>query len=602
VLGRVDGTRPKGPAIRLSRTALALAALATALVSVVPAVGAAAALTVGETPGAPPTSIFPLEGCAQDTLANVQQFQDLLYRPLYWYGLSGSPGYQASLSLASTPTTNRNATTVTFSLRGWRFADGRVVNAESVLFFLNLVDADPSSFCNAVAGRGLPAGLKAVRASGSAVTLTFTSPVNLDWLMGNELSNVVPLDPTWDRTSSGPDGACASGPYGAARTLSACRQVLAYLQGAGTTTTGFTSSFWQGAVDGPWRLTSFSAVGDASFAANGAYSGPVRPRVGALRLVAFGSYAAEEKALAAGSLAVGTVPASDVPTGSANEPALSGHDTLYPTSAWAFSGLEVNASASDAGGPLVAQNYVRAALEGAIDQKSLVATAFHGFATTGYSPLPPATPTTVARVADPYPTSVASARQVLTAHGWSVSGGSATCADPGTGAAQCGAGVAAGQPLTISLVVASGDPALDQELSLVRAAWAQIGVTLNVTFDTTSNVAADCAGATAIDLCWSGGGWSYLSDYYPSGDPFYATSPASSLGGFANPTLSHWLALVETRRGQLSGYATYMARTLPVLYLPTPETLWEVSTSLASSRPLRPCPTGALTPEYWYFS
>ncbi len=553
-------------------------------------------------PGAPPTSIFPLEGCAQDTLANVQQFQDLLFRPLYWYGLAGSPGYQAALSMASTPTTNKATTQVSFDLRGWRFADGRPVDGTSVLFFLNLVAADPSVFCNAVAARGIPAGLRAVRVVGNVVTLTFSTRVNLDWLMGNDLSNVVPLDPAWSRSASGPVPACADGTYGAARTLAACRQVLTYLQGLGTTATGFTSGFWQGGVDGPWLLSAFDAVGDATFSANPRYSGPVRPRVGVLRLVAFDSYAAEQDALARGSLDVGTVPGSAIPAGSANAPALSAHDALYATPFWGFDGIEVNFAATGAGGALVAQGYLRGALEQAIDQKSLVSTVFHGRAAGGASPIPPSTPAALAKVAGPYPSDPAAARRTLVSHGWTLAGGTASCTDPGTGATQCGAGIAQGQTLSLSLVVASGDPALNQELALVTAAWAALGVSLSVSFDTASNVATDCASATSTDLCWSGQGWSYLSDYYPSGDPFYSTTAASSLGGFTNAALAHWLALVEIRRGELTGYGTYMAQTLPVLYLPSPDTLWEVSTSLASAHPLRPCPTGVLTPESWYFT
>lgn len=592
-------TRPKGPAIQPLRIAFAAAALVAALVVATPRADAAGAITVGEVPGAPPTSIFPLEGCAQDSLANVQQFQDLLFRPLYWFGLSGSPGYQAALSPATTPTTNPSTTQVSFTLRGWRFADGRLVDGTSVLFFLNLVEADPSAFCNAVAARGIPAGLRAVRVQGDLVTLTFSTRVNIDWLMGNDLSNVVPLDPAWSRSQSGPQPACANGTYGAARTLAACRLVLTYLQRLGTTTTDFTSGFWQGGVDGPWRLGAFDASGDATLLANPHYSGPVRPRVGVVRLVAFDSYAAEESALAQGALDVGTVPDSAIPAGSTNAPALAAHDTLYATPFWGFGGIEVNFAATGAGGPLVAQGYLRGALEQAIDKRSLINTVFHGRAAGGASPIPPSTPVALAKVTGPYPSDPAAARRALASHGWSLAGGSATCTAPGTGPSQCGAGIAPGQTLSLTLVVASGDPALNQELALVRADWAALGVSLSVTFDTSSSVAADCAAATTVDLCWSGQGWSYLSDYYPSGDPFYSSSASASLGGFAPPVLVHWLALVEIRRGELSGYGAYMAQALPVLYLPTPDTLWEVSTSLASVHPLRPCPTGVLTPEYW---
>ncbi len=43
-----------------------------------------------EGPGANPNYIFPYMGCAYFSVSNINQFQFLMYRPLYWFGLGAS--------------------------------------------------------------------------------------------------------------------------------------------------------------------------------------------------------------------------------------------------------------------------------------------------------------------------------------------------------------------------------------------------------------------------------------------------------------------------------------------------------------------------------
>ena len=116
------------------RYAVALAALASALalgLSAAPAGAGAAAgtITYAEAPGAAPTWIFPYTGYQNFTASNLGQFQELMYRPLYFFGLGDNAAYVPSLSLAATPVVSKNLRTVTIHLKGWRFADGQLVNA-----------------------------------------------------------------------------------------------------------------------------------------------------------------------------------------------------------------------------------------------------------------------------------------------------------------------------------------------------------------------------------------------------------------------------------------------------------------------------------------
>ncbi|MEO9180029.1 MAG: ABC transporter substrate-binding protein, partial [Acidimicrobiales bacterium] len=43
-------------------------------------------LLYAEAPGASPNFIFPYQGCAFASVNNINQFQRLMFRPLYWFG------------------------------------------------------------------------------------------------------------------------------------------------------------------------------------------------------------------------------------------------------------------------------------------------------------------------------------------------------------------------------------------------------------------------------------------------------------------------------------------------------------------------------------
>ena len=46
-----------------------------------------ASIYFAEGPGANPNYIFPYMGCAYFSVSNINQFQLLMYRPVYWFGL-----------------------------------------------------------------------------------------------------------------------------------------------------------------------------------------------------------------------------------------------------------------------------------------------------------------------------------------------------------------------------------------------------------------------------------------------------------------------------------------------------------------------------------
>src|SRR6202050_2174720 len=59
--------------------------------------------TYAEQPATPPNYIFPYIAGAYATTSNVFYLQALMYRPLYWFGDSGQPTMNPSLSLVKAP-------------------------------------------------------------------------------------------------------------------------------------------------------------------------------------------------------------------------------------------------------------------------------------------------------------------------------------------------------------------------------------------------------------------------------------------------------------------------------------------------------------------
>jgi peptide/nickel transport system substrate-binding protein len=65
-----------------------------------------------EAPSSPPTYIFPYISSTYSSDVNSFDFQFLMYRPLYWFGVGAEPVLNTSLSLADMPTFNGTKVTI----------------------------------------------------------------------------------------------------------------------------------------------------------------------------------------------------------------------------------------------------------------------------------------------------------------------------------------------------------------------------------------------------------------------------------------------------------------------------------------------------------
>jgi peptide/nickel transport system substrate-binding protein len=566
-------------------------------------------ITFAEGAAATPNYILPYLSPQFCSEANSADFEYLMYRPLYWFGLGSSVALQPQLSLAKLPTFSNGSKTVTINTKGWKFADGQTINAESVVFFLNMYKADPTGLCYYVPNYGIPDQVASVTGHGNTVKITFTVPVNHNWITYNYLSEITPMPNSWDRTAAHKTSNCASGRYGASSTDVACKNVEAYLVKQSSNTSTFTDAMWQGGDTGPWKLTSLDNLGNATFRPNTKYSGPQKAQVQYFKEVAFTTQQAEENQLQAGTIDWGfvdpsilTSPATAPGKAGPNWSPLVGRYKLVAGPIWSTNYDLINFKGNTDAAEM-AQTYVRAALEQAINQPGIIANAWKDYAFTDISALPTSVPASMSGpITNHYPFSRSAAEGQFTSHGWTNSGGQLTCTSAGSGSSQCGAGIASGTKMDVSFEWVSGSNSEDAQNNAIVSAWQSLGITVTQSEGTFDSVISSCPGSSN-DICSWGGGGGYSPDYYPTGESLYAPGAAANYGSYVDPTgqmgnLIHATAYTNVK---LTAYAQYTADQLPVLYVPNPSFAVEYSTSLKSSISFTPNPLLTITPEYFHY-
>jgi peptide/nickel transport system substrate-binding protein len=569
-------------------------------------------ISIAEGANATPNYIFPFYPPAQCTVTNTSQFQVMMYRPLYWFGLAGDAGLQKQLSTGNLPVYSNHNQTVTLTTKGWKFADGQIVNGQSVMFFLNMYKAEPTEFCTYSKGLGIPDQVKNVVASGNQVTINLTGSVNPLWFTDNQLATITPMANVWDRTSTSLKAGCATGAYGAPTTIAACKAVWTYLNAQALKAATFPDKMWQSGIDGPWKLTAMDNLGNASFTANSQYSGPQKPMIKNLKLVAFTTATAEQNQLQAGNIDFGyvdvsilTQPAPAPGKAGPNWPQLKGKYNMVVVPTFSNNYMNLNFG-KNAGAVFLNQLYIRQALELGINQPAIVKNALKNYAQPTWSELPLSTPAAESgTITQPYPFNLTKAASLLKSHGWTKTGAALTCSSPGTGASNCGAGIAQGAPLKLNIEWYSGSPSLDVEMNAVIADWATLGIQSTHSSGTFGATAGTCPSAynaaTTFDICNWGGGWLYAPDYFPSGEPLLLTGAGSNSGQYSNAKMDQLIRSTLVQNVKLTTYGQYTADQLPVLYDPLATYEYEFINTLKSKIGFQSVLLN-FTPEYYYFT
>ena len=139
--------------------------------------------------------IFPMMSGAYYGVSNVQMIE-LMFRPLYWFGAGYTPDLNPGLSVADPPVYSNGGRTVTVKMKGYKWADGETVDAQDVVFWMNMVKADATSWGGYVGGSGeYPGDVTNVVANDTTDTVTFSldAAYSQYWFTYNELSQITPL-------------------------------------------------------------------------------------------------------------------------------------------------------------------------------------------------------------------------------------------------------------------------------------------------------------------------------------------------------------------------------------------------------------------------
>jgi peptide/nickel transport system substrate-binding protein len=596
-------------------------------------------VTYAEQPATPPNYIFPFQNLTYFSVANDEQFEYLMYRPLYWFGSGADPTLNLSLSVGKAPIFTDGDTKIVLNLNPYKWSDGESVNASDVIFWMNMLKAEQANWAAFVPG-AFPDNVTNVVATGKEqVTFTLNKAYSPTWFTYNELSQITPMPAAWDVTSTtgAPgSGGCASVAYSAitvnakyapvspaAKTCAKVYDFLSIQSGynptnpsasdASALTTYATSPIWD-VVDGPWHLVSFSSTGKAVFDPNPNYSGPVKPTIAQFIELPFTSDTAEYNALVAGAVDVGYLPFSEI-TADAPSPGAAGPNNASLAAKynietgfeWSVNYFPENYNSTGDGGnagPIFRQLYFRQAFQSLIDQPAYLKKIDKNYGVPTYGPVPVEPPTwaSPAESANPYPYDPAKAISLLKSHGWKVvPGGISTCVKPGTAPDECGAGIAKGAEMNFNLQFVSGTASIVELMSDEAAAWDEAGIKINLSEAGFNTIIAN---ASPTSKSWEmenwGAGWIYAPDYYPTGGEIFATGAGSNSGSYDNTENNTLIAETHTSpsKSVFYEYQDYLAKQLPVVWQPNPLVADEVVKNLVIG-PLDPLE--GITPETWTF-
>jgi peptide/nickel transport system substrate-binding protein len=572
-----------------------------------------------EEPGFPINYIFPFTDSLYINVVNTDEFQYLMYRPLYWFGKGTQPYLNESLSVAYPPT--YKGQTVTIKLKNYKWSNGKPVTAQNVMFWINMQLEDSSDW-GAQVGGDFPFNVSDIRVVNSTeLQMNMDKPFSPDWFTYNELSQITPMPEYWDRTSSGPSD-CSTNP-------AACTAVYNYLNSKavpGTLPTWGSSPLWS-IVDGPWRVQSATNNGEVTMVLNPRYSGSLPAHhITKFIELPFISEQAEFNVLqdpGRQPVDVGYLPTVDAPVPppgaqSGGNPATLPNYKLTAIYPWALSYFPYNYN-DPVAGPIFSQQYFREAFQSLVDQEGVIDGPLHGYGKATIGPVADYPITgflskKLEAAGDPWELNLARAKALLSQHGWSVitnGSGVDKCTSPGSGPGDCGPGVKPNQQLSFNFMFASGVDWMYSAAKELVSNASLIGIKINAVATPPNTIigAAFCAVGPGVPSCPSWqlaqwGAWTYSPDYLPTGEELFESNSVADAGKFKSAEDNLLIqSTLQARTPAAFDRAMYvwqdwLAKDLPVVYEPNAATLVENVDNLNIGPQST---TLTINPEDWYY-
>jgi len=575
--------------------------------------------TVALPPSVTYSWIFPFYSITNAGVYNDNQFQYLMYRQLYMFGNNTNTSVSVNypLSPANPPDFTNGGKTVVINMKGWKWSDGETVNAQSLIFFLNMAKAEKNNWY-AYSKTLLPDNVASYKATGpNQLTIQLNSGYSSIWYTYNQLAEINPMPLAWDVTSLGAkagSGGCTTD--SAADGWAKCKAVYTFLTAQSKIASTYATSPLWSVVDGPWKLSSFNTNGNVTIVPNKAYSGSPKPRLSAVKFLPYTADSAEYTALKTGELDVGYIPTQDVGQKPANSwlPSTNPLGSSYYLEPFFSYGIEYaqpNFNNPQVG-YMVRQLYIRQAMQYAENQPGISSAIWRGYATPVSGPVP-TVPTNEFLPAvqkenngqGPYPYDPAKAKALLTSHGWSEVGGVMTCQDP----SKCGTGITKGEQLKMTFVYSTGIAAATATYQTIKSEESQIGIDVTLvgqSFDSIIGESLPCApmGPKCNVQVFAFGGWGFDGPgFEPTGEPLFATGAGSNSGNYSNPEMDKLINETHTSSSLavFHQYATYAAQQLPFMWVPNPNP-FQIQAVSSKLHNVAFSPMFTLLPEYWYFT
>jgi peptide/nickel transport system substrate-binding protein len=570
-------------------------------------------VTFAQTPGFGPNWILPITPAANSSVFAIDQFQALSWRPLYWSPQGSSPEMNYPLSLATAaPVVSNGGKTFTVTLNGqYKWANGTPVTATDVEFNVDLLKAavkeSAANDGNYTPGQ-FPDNVTNMTVSGAnTIAFTFNAVYNPAWVQDSELDQIFPLPSTqWNISSTG--GAALSD---WATNPTDAKAIYDYLNKQSSTLSTYgTNPLWQD-VDGPFKISFYNPSTNAvNLVANPAYTGADKPHIAAIDELAYTSTDAEFNDLLSGKLDVGYVDFSDLPQVAKLK---SKGYNVYGLPDYGFQYLNYNfKDTTDDFNNVIGQLYVRQAFAHLQDESAEISGPLHGagvasYGSVGVAPSSPFTPASA--LTNPFPFSVASASSLLTSNGWTVvPDGKTTCTKPGTGAGECGAGIASGQDIAFTLYYSTSPAVIGQIVTSWVANLKKVGITVTLKTDTANNIIQnqDDPSSPNNEALWGASDFGgFTNGLYPSTDNLFNTGGSYNEGDFSNKTLDTDInnSINSPNPSAIEAELAEVTALQPALFQPNPDNIIAWKNTLSSPADgISNMTQYTITPEEWYFN